>query len=115
MVSTFRYRSFKKFDLRKRWSYRALVPVAAVVLVTALAPRAFFLAVAVLYTLSGPVGWLWGRLRRSGDGPAAEPPAEAADDAEPTDTPDAPDWTTRETGPASAPPGVRSGERPPVP
>jgi len=119
MVSTFRYRSFKKFDLRKRWSYRALVPVAAVVLVTALAPRAFFLAVAVLYTLSGPTGWLWGRLRRSGDGPAAEPPAEAADDAEPTDfapadaagAPAAPDWTTREAGPASAP----AGDRPPVP
>ncbi len=99
MVSTFRYRSFKKFDLRKRWSYRALVPVAAVVLVTALAPRAFFLAVAVLYTLSGPVGWLWGRLHRSGEAPAAEPPDEASD------------WTTRETGPAPAP----AGERPPVP
>lgn len=77
MVSTFRYRSFKQFDLRRRWSYRALVPVAAVVLVTALAPRAFFLAVAVLYTLSGPAAWLWGRLRRSGDGSAAAEPAAA--------------------------------------
>ena len=35
----------------------------------------FFLAVAVLYTLSGPTGWLWGRLHRSGEAPAAEPPA----------------------------------------
>jgi CDP-diacylglycerol---serine O-phosphatidyltransferase len=89
MVSTFRYHSFKKLDLRRRWSYRALVPIAAVVLVTALAPRAFFLAVAVLYTLSGPVGWLWGRLRRGGDGPApgaAAPPearAPGAGQAEP--------------------------------
>ncbi|HEX2252738.1 MAG TPA: CDP-diacylglycerol--serine O-phosphatidyltransferase [Thermoanaerobaculia bacterium] len=64
MVSTFRFRSFKKFDLKKRWSYRAVIPVAAVVLVTAIYPPAFFLAVAVLYTLSGPVGWSWGRLRR---------------------------------------------------
>ena len=63
MVSTFRYKSFKKFDLRKRWSYRALIPVAAVILVTAIDPKAFFLALAVLYTTSGPVAWLWGRLR----------------------------------------------------
>ncbi|HUO86872.1 MAG TPA: CDP-diacylglycerol--serine O-phosphatidyltransferase [Thermoanaerobaculia bacterium] len=82
MVSTFRYHSFKNFDLRRRWSYRVLAPVAAVVLVTALAPRAFFLAVAVLYTLSGPTAWLWGRLRRSGRKPAPEPPAE--EDGEPT-------------------------------
>lgn len=63
MVSTFRYRSFKKFDLKRRWSYRALIPVAAIILVTALYPTAFFLAVAVVYTASGPVGWTWGRLR----------------------------------------------------
>jgi CDP-diacylglycerol--serine O-phosphatidyltransferase len=74
MVSTFRYRSFKQIDLRRRWSYRALVPVAAVVLVTALSPRAFFLAVAVLYTLSGPLGWAWGRLRAR---PAEAPPPAA--------------------------------------
>ncbi|HEX6202448.1 MAG TPA: hypothetical protein VF100_05535, partial [Thermoanaerobaculia bacterium] len=78
---------FKKLDLRRRWSYRALIPVAAVVLVTALAPRAFFLAVAVLYTLSGPTGWLWGRLRRGGDGSAAEPPAPPPADPPPPDQP----------------------------
>ncbi|HEY4595438.1 MAG TPA: CDP-diacylglycerol--serine O-phosphatidyltransferase, partial [Thermoanaerobaculia bacterium] len=27
MVSTFRYNSFKKLDLRRRWSYRAFVPI----------------------------------------------------------------------------------------
>jgi CDP-diacylglycerol--serine O-phosphatidyltransferase len=75
MVSTFRYRSFKQFDLRRRWSYRALVPVAAVVLVTALSPRAFFLAVAVLYTFSGPIGWTWGRLRPRPAEVKAEPAA----------------------------------------
>ena len=84
MVSTFRYHSFKKIDLRQRWSYRAIVPIAAVVLITAVHPRAFFLAVAVFYTLSGPVGWAWGRLRRS-VGPrrgaeAKEGSAEAAGD-----------------------------------
>lgn len=74
MVSTFRYRSGKKIDLRKRWSYRAVIPVAAVILVTAIYPRAFFLAVAVVYTLSGPVGWLWGRMRRSGGDGDGETP-----------------------------------------
>lgn len=104
MVSTFRYRSFKKFDLRKRWSYRALVPVAAVVLVTALAPRAFFLAVAVLYTLSGPVGWLWSRAtRRGGDEPAAEPPGEEPAREAPAEH----DWAAQEAGSASAPAGER--------
>lgn len=63
MVSTFRYHSFKEIDLRQRWSYRALLPIAAVILVAAFHPPAFFLAVAVVYTLSAPVSWTWGRLR----------------------------------------------------
>jgi CDP-diacylglycerol--serine O-phosphatidyltransferase len=82
MVSTFRYHSFKQIDLRRRQSYRALLPLAAVVLVAALRPDAFFLTVALLYSLSGPVGWLFGRLRRDGgrggegEPPATSPPAE---------------------------------------
>jgi CDP-diacylglycerol--serine O-phosphatidyltransferase len=62
MVSTFRYRSFKKFNLRQRWSYRIVLPVAAVLLVAAYHPPAFFLAAAVAYTVSGPLGWLLGRV-----------------------------------------------------
>jgi len=58
MVSTFRYNSFKKFDLRKRWSYRAFVPFAAILLVVVFIPRATLLAIAVVYTLSAPVGAL---------------------------------------------------------
>jgi len=78
MVSTFRFRSFKNFDLKQRRSYRTLVPVAAVVLVTALHPPAFFLAVAVLYTLSGPLAWAWGRLRPKRTEERTEEPAETA-------------------------------------
>jgi CDP-diacylglycerol---serine O-phosphatidyltransferase len=63
MVSTFRYYSFKKFDLRKRWSFRALIPIAAIVLVIRYIPHAFFLTLAVTYTLSAPLSWLIGRLR----------------------------------------------------
>jgi CDP-diacylglycerol--serine O-phosphatidyltransferase len=74
MVSTFRYRSFKHIDLRRRWSYRAILPVAAVILVAALHPPASFLVVAVVYTLSAPVAWAWGRARprgAAGDDPEA--------------------------------------------
>ncbi|MCH9647927.1 MAG: CDP-diacylglycerol--serine O-phosphatidyltransferase [Deltaproteobacteria bacterium] len=65
MVSTFRYRSFKQIDLRKRWSYRALLPICTLVLVIALRPEAFFLAIGVLYTASAPIAWLMGRLKRT--------------------------------------------------
>ncbi|MEM7355237.1 MAG: CDP-diacylglycerol--serine O-phosphatidyltransferase [Acidobacteriota bacterium] len=65
MVSTFRYASFKKFDLRQRWSYRIALPWAAGILALAFHPPAFFLSAAVVYTLTGPVSWLYGRLRRS--------------------------------------------------
>lgn len=73
MVSTFRYYSFKKFDLRKRWSFRALIPIAAIVLVIYYIPHAFFLTLAVVYTLSAPVSWLIGRLR-GGNRPEDAPP-----------------------------------------
>jgi CDP-diacylglycerol--serine O-phosphatidyltransferase len=63
MVSTFRYRSFKTFDLQKRWSYRAFVPFAAILLVVVFIPRATFLAIAVLYTLSAPLAAGFARLR----------------------------------------------------
>lgn len=65
MVSTFRYHSFKKFDLRRRWSYRASVPIAVVILVIVFEPRATLLAITALFTLSGPFSWLVGRFRRS--------------------------------------------------
>ncbi|MFQ5350516.1 MAG: CDP-alcohol phosphatidyltransferase family protein, partial [Thermoanaerobaculia bacterium] len=61
MLSTFRYWSAKRIDLRQRWSYRMIFPVAAVLLVVAYHPPAFFLAVAVLYIFSAPILWLRGR------------------------------------------------------
>jgi CDP-diacylglycerol---serine O-phosphatidyltransferase len=63
MVSTFRYKSFKKLDLRQRWSYRAFVPLAAILLVFLFIPRAALLVITLLYTLSGPVAAAFSRLR----------------------------------------------------
>lgn len=73
MVSTFRYASFKALDLRRPWSYRAMLPVAAVLLIAAWQPTAFFLSAATLYTLSGPIAWLWARLRRRDRGESTVP------------------------------------------
>jgi CDP-diacylglycerol--serine O-phosphatidyltransferase len=77
MVSTFRYNSFKKIDLRKRWSYRAFVPFAAILLVFLFIPRAALLVITLLYTLSGPAASAMARLRPSrGPRPDDPPPFE---------------------------------------
>jgi CDP-diacylglycerol--serine O-phosphatidyltransferase len=81
MVSTFRYHSFKKLDLRRRWSYRASVPIAVVLLVIAFEPRATLLAITALFTLSGPFGWLIGRFRPRQSEPAEPPAPPLADEA----------------------------------
>ena len=78
MVSTFRYLSFKKIDLRRPWSYRVVLPIFAIVTMIALRPEAFFLSIGILYTSTPPILWLINRLRRSTPGSkepaAAEPP-----------------------------------------
>jgi len=75
MVSTFRYNSFKNFDLGKRWSYRAFVPFAAILLMVVFIPRVVLLVMTVVYTLSAPVGALISRLRPSrGSRPEELPP-----------------------------------------
>ena len=78
MLSTFRYWSAKRIDLRQRWSYRMIFPVAAVLLVVAYHPPAVFLAIAILYTFSAPVVWLRGRwFPHSARRPDANPAGEA--------------------------------------
>jgi CDP-diacylglycerol--serine O-phosphatidyltransferase len=74
MVSTFRYTSFKKLDLRKRWSFRAMIPIMAVILVFVYLREAAFLPLTVAYTASGPVGYLLSRLRSGGARPEDGPP-----------------------------------------
>jgi CDP-diacylglycerol--serine O-phosphatidyltransferase len=77
MVSTFRYNSFKKFDLRQRLSYRILVPLTAIILVCYYMPYALALTVATAYTVSGPLMWAIGQVRGSrGGATGGRPPAE---------------------------------------
>ena len=74
MISTFRYASFKQVDLRRRWSYRVAVPLSGLLLLVAYHPPAFFISVALIYTVSGPLLWLGSRL---GSRPEAQPSPEA--------------------------------------
>jgi CDP-diacylglycerol--serine O-phosphatidyltransferase len=74
MVSTFRYNSFKKLDLRKRWSYRTLFPVAAVLLLFLFFRPWALLVITVLYTLSGPLATALARLRSPRGGRPENPP-----------------------------------------
>jgi CDP-diacylglycerol--serine O-phosphatidyltransferase len=92
MVSTFRYRSFKKVDLRRRKSYRfvALFPALVLILV-AWKPQIVLFTLALAYAASGPLEWAIGRLR--GNRAVPPPPAALALDGEPLrhDPPPPPD------------------------
>jgi CDP-diacylglycerol--serine O-phosphatidyltransferase len=69
MVSTFRYRSFKGVDLRRRRSYISVLGIALLFLLVATQPEASLLAATSLYTLSGPLGAAASFLRRRDDPP----------------------------------------------
>jgi len=67
MVSTFRYRSFKGIDLRRRRSYISVLGIAILFLLVGAQPEASLLAAAGLYTISGPAAWALQALRRRPD------------------------------------------------
>ena len=67
MVGTFRYRSFKGVDLKRRRRSITVLGIALVFLLVALDPKVFLLAAASIYTLSGPVGYVMGLVRRKGE------------------------------------------------
>jgi CDP-diacylglycerol--serine O-phosphatidyltransferase len=69
MVSTFRYRSFKGVDLRRRRSYISVLGLVLLFLLIATQPEASLLAVTSLYTASGPAAWALGAMRRREDPP----------------------------------------------
>jgi len=76
MVSTFRYWSFKSLDFRRPRSYRAALPLAAMILLLAFYPEAFLPVMALAYVLSGPLLWLANRVGLGR--PSGPPPTEAS-------------------------------------
>ena len=79
MVSTFRYWSPKRIDLKRRWSYRMALPLAAMLLLVACHPPAFFLSAALLYTSSAPLLWTIRKLRLRWGRDPEESPARRTD------------------------------------
>jgi CDP-diacylglycerol--serine O-phosphatidyltransferase len=71
MVSTIRYHSFKKLDLRTPRSQISVVGIALALVLVGLEPALVLLVIATLYWVSGPTLYLAGLLRRR-EGP---PPA----------------------------------------
>ena len=71
MVSTFRYRSFKGVDLRRRRSYISVLGIALLFLLVATQAEASLLAATSLYTVSGPLAAAVSFLRRRDDPAAA--------------------------------------------
>ena len=64
MVSTFRYRSFKTFDLKSRRSYITIVGIAVALILVALHTEWVMLLAATAFWLSGPLAYLAGAFRR---------------------------------------------------
>lgn len=64
MVSRFRYRSFKEFDLRSRRSFVYVLGIAALLVPILAWPEGTLLILGGTYALSGPTYWLVGLLRR---------------------------------------------------
>ena len=65
MVSTFRYYSFKDFDLRRRQSYLTVLLLALLFVAIGSHPQTMLLVMAVAYVLSGPSLKIYSLLRRS--------------------------------------------------
>jgi len=65
MVSTIRYNSFKDFDFRKRRPFNVLVALILLIVLLLGEPEIILFSAAALYTLSGPVAYLYLFRRRS--------------------------------------------------
>jgi len=79
MISRFRYRSFKDFDLRNRRSYVQVLPIAALFVGLFAAPEVL-LVLAAWYLSSGPLAYAWGLARRGRGRAAIDGRSEVVDD-----------------------------------
>jgi CDP-diacylglycerol---serine O-phosphatidyltransferase len=73
MVSTFRYWSFKKVDLRRRRSYVSILGIALAIALVAMHTEWMLLGMATAFWLSGPAWYMWSLVSRR----RAEPPPPA--------------------------------------
>lgn len=76
MVSTLRYQSFKKLDLRSRQSYIMVLGIALALVLIAVHPTSVLLALTTLYWLSGPTSYVLALGRRRPALPGGEPTSE---------------------------------------
>lgn len=81
MVSRVRYRSFKQLDMRTRRSGVTVFLLAALMVAVALYPKPVLLGIALTYAASGPVAWIFERVRPprelpspASGGPSADAP-----------------------------------------
>lgn len=73
MVSNIPYRSFKDLNVKGRVSFVAILAVPATFVLIFLDPPQALFGIFLLYTLSGPVRWLYGLARYGKDGKKDEP------------------------------------------
>ena len=64
MVSNFHYTSFKKLDFKGRVPFVMMLAVILIFSLVTIDPPRVLLALAVIYTLSGPATWFWGLRQR---------------------------------------------------
>jgi CDP-diacylglycerol--serine O-phosphatidyltransferase len=63
MVSNFHYSSFKGLDFKGRVPFVMMLAVILIFSLVTIDPPRVLLAIAIIYTFSGPAMWLWRRLR----------------------------------------------------
>ena len=72
MVSNFHYTSFKKLDFKGRVPFVMMLAVILIFSLVTIDPPRVLLALAVIYTLSGPATWFWGLRQRHSSATATE-------------------------------------------
>ena len=65
MVSNIKFRSFKDFNIKNKVPHTAVVIMALIFALTAIDPPKVLFITALLYTLSGPLGWLLNRKKNT--------------------------------------------------
>jgi CDP-diacylglycerol--serine O-phosphatidyltransferase len=76
MVSTLKYHTFKEFDFRRRMPFNVLVACIFLLIIFLGKPKVLLFTGAVLYTLSGPVGFLFGMRSKKHNSEAADEASE---------------------------------------